>query len=129
MPSKNKVVVTVNLNNAGKEVLGKIKTGLPGTISFIRKSDNKVMASHKVKAVKLITDFDIPLPKLEMGEYYIGASFGKAFNQVRFNVPDLRPFQFPKPGLIDVAMVNGCANEFRIAANNINVKIVAKKNA
>lgn len=99
MPSKNKVVVTVNLNNAGKEVLGKIKTGLPGTISFIRKSDNKVMASHKVKAVKLITDFEIPLPKLEMGEYYIGASFGKAFNQVRFNVPDMRPFQLPKPGL------------------------------
>ncbi len=99
MPSKKQVVVTVDLNNAGKAIIEKVKAGLPGTISFIRKSDNKVMASTDVTAKKVVSDFTVPLPALEMGEYFIGAKFGDAFNQVRFNVPNLKPFLFPKPGI------------------------------
>ena len=99
-PYQKKTVVTVNLSGTGAETLSKIrKYGMEGTISYVRKSDGKIMASTKVTAKKTVETFDIPLPELAMDEYYIVAQFGDATNKIRFNVPDMRPFGAVKPGV------------------------------
>ena len=99
-PYQKKTVVTVNLNGAGADVLAKVKKGgMEGTVSYVRKHDGKVMAETKVVAKNSVSSFDIPLPELKTDEYFIVAKFGEASNKVRFDVPNMKPFDFPKPGV------------------------------
>jgi hypothetical protein len=101
MPYLKKTAVTVNLSGAGAKFRAKLKDGIGGKIRIVRKNDDKVMAENEVMATDTVSSYDIPLPVLPQGEYYIVASFGGFTGKKHFNVPNMTPFEEPRVGVDD----------------------------